>query len=228
MKYHLGLCIILWFYKSLTATFTFGQIANSPYSSQGYGEPHFTNNVREVGMSGLSTVDASPLFINQQNPALLQHNKLTIFDAGLFVEQRNSTWAHEKLFRSYGGNLMYLALGFPVSSRWTTSFQLSPLSYVNYQNRRVVTIDGADYSSSLLESQAEGGISHVSWANGFGIDKKGKISVGTSLGYAFGNLIYQSYSQIIDSLTGLDNMRVGIYEKLTLRGLVYKGGFFFD
>jgi len=203
-----------------------GQIGNSPYSVQGYGELHPTGNVRDIGMGGLA-INGSPLYINQQNPALLQQNKLTIFDAGYFAERRNISVAGEQQYKSNGGNLMYLILGFPVNKRWTTSFQLTPVSYVNYQNERLTPVEGQSQSFARLQTRGEGGFSRISWANGVGIDRKGKYSIGALLGYTFGNIENKAYTEIQDRLTFLDNTQVGIYEKMNARGIVYKGGIFF-
>src|SRR5687768_3056811 len=103
-----------------------GQSTASPFSTFGIGERYGNALANNQGMAGIGVSHPQFWYANNQNPALLIYNNLTVFNAGILVEQRKimGDSANET---TKGGNLNYLVTAFPVKrNRWTTSFALSP------------------------------------------------------------------------------------------------------
>lgn len=95
---------------------------NSPYSALGIGEPLGQANVTNLGMGGIGVSNASPFYLNSQNPALLaRRTRFTVFEVGLLGQSKQLSQRvldNQQTQRDFGANLNYLALAFPVSSRW--------------------------------------------------------------------------------------------------------------
>jgi len=63
-----------------------GQAAQSPFSTFGIGEKYGDAMIHNQGMGGLGIETPQYFFLNNQNPALLVYNTLTIFEAGIIFE----------------------------------------------------------------------------------------------------------------------------------------------
>ena len=110
----------------------------------------------------------------------------------------------------WGGNLQYLALGFPLrnavnraldreSNEWNAgmSFTLSPVTQVGYDIQLLDrSTPGVEQSTNILKGS--GGLTKFSW--GTGGRYKG-LSVGFDLGFVFGKII-NSRLVAFDSLAG--------------------------
>jgi len=110
-----------------------GQAARSPFTSLGIGEPYGNALINTQGMAGIGVSQPQYWFLNNQNPALLVYNNMTVFQAGMLVESRTirRDTASEK---AVGGNMNYLVTAFPIKpNRWTTSLGLMPYTTVKYK-----------------------------------------------------------------------------------------------
>src|SRR5689334_14303015 len=97
-----------------------GQAAQSPISTYGIGEPYGNALIHNQGMGGTGVAQPQFWFLNNQNPALLVYNGLTVFEAGIITESRTikSDTLTEK---TQAGNMNYLATAFPIKrNKWTT------------------------------------------------------------------------------------------------------------
>src|SRR5690349_14094243 len=113
--------------------------APSPFTTFGIGEPYGNALVNTQGMAGVGVSQPQYFYLNNQNPALLVYNTLTVFEAGMVAEQRKikADTSQEKVS---GGNMNYLITAFPIlpprrggtTARWTTSLGLMPMTSVNY------------------------------------------------------------------------------------------------
>src|SRR3990170_4385517 len=85
-----------------------GQAARSPFTTFGIGEPYGNALVNTQGMGGIGVSQPQFWYLNNQNPALLVYNNLTVFEAGAMGESRtiSSDTLSEK---NISGNLNYLA-----------------------------------------------------------------------------------------------------------------------
>ena len=148
------------------STLAMGQAARSPFSTFGIGEPFGNALIHNQGMGGIGVAQPQPWFINNQNPALLAYNYLTVFQAGVVGENR--TISNDTLSVENGnGNLNYLVTAFPVKrGRWSTSVGLMPFSRVNYKiqyEQAFVDVNNntIDSLSVPVTEQGSGGLSQL-------------------------------------------------------------------
>ena len=173
-------------------------LGNSPYSALGLGELLPATNIANIGMGGIGVSYASPFYLNSQNPALLaRRSRFTIFEVGILGQQKSISQLvrNEPITqRDFGGNLNYLALAFPLSSRWNTSISLRPYSYIDYQTRTYGRIDGTIYETQF-DYTGKGALNRASISNGVRLGKN--IYVGADASFIFGNVATSSNSQVL-------------------------------
>ena len=195
---------ILFLVSTLSTSFVRAQgLGNSPYSALGLGESYNQANAANFGMGSVGVSNASPFYLNLQNPALLaRRGRFTAFEVGLigqYKPQISQTRAGvTQSQRDFGANLNYVALAFPVSPRWAMSISLRPYSYVDYKTRsygRVLqnntnTIYEAEYIYS-----GRGALNKASYATGYRFGKA--IYVGADVSFLFGNLTNNSDARVL-------------------------------
>lgn len=173
-------------------------LGNSPYSALGLGELLPAANVTNLGMGGIGVSYASPFYLNSQNPALLaRRSRFTIFEVGLLGQQKTLSQIRsgdQQTQRDFGGNLSYLALAFPLSSRWNTAISLRPYSYVDYQTKTYGRVPNSIYETELIYS-GKGGINRASISNGVRLGKN--IYLGAEASFLFGNITTNSTSRVL-------------------------------
>lgn len=198
-------------------------LGNSPYSALGLGEQYGEANVTNMGMGGLGVSNASPFFLNSQNPALLaRRTRFTIFEVGLLgqsrqLAQRNAAQSN------FGGNLSYVALAFPISSRWNSSISLRPYTYVDYQTSQQGLIGSPTSYLTQYTYTGRGGLTRASFSNGVRVSKT--IYVGAEASFVFGNIISSSDSQV-GSLTAqqIPNLMLSRTNRTNYHDLIYRIG----
>lgn len=167
--------------------------APSPYTTFGVGEPYGNALANSQGMAGVGVSQPQWWFLNNQNPALLVYNTLTVFEAGLVAENRRikSDDASEKVS---GGNLNYLITAFPIlpgkrpgsTSRWTSSLGLMPLTSVKYKLRYADEIGGS-IEEAIITEEGSGGLTQLFWSNGIRLNDD--FSVGAKISYVFSSIV---------------------------------------
>ena len=170
----------------------FGQSARSPVTRYGIGEPYGNALIHNQGMGGIGVSQPQFWFANNQNPALLVFNKLTLFEAGIHGEKRtikNDTVNESNI----GGTLNYLVTVFPVKvNKWTTSIGLMPYSNIDYgleypdSVRDVNTGIANDSVYQSVLDKGFGGLSQFYWSNGVRITRD--MSIGLKAAFIFGSL----------------------------------------
>lgn len=162
------------------------QVAKSPFSYVGIGDYYGNALAHNQGMAGVGVSNPQYYYLNNQNPALLVFNRVTVFEAGLIGEKR-TVKGNGSSESSVNGNLNYLMLGFPVKyNKWSTSIGLAPYSAVNYKHNYVDNIEGSTTKVNVTET-GSGGINQLSWSNGVSLHKD--FSVGLKASYLFGSII---------------------------------------
>jgi hypothetical protein len=173
-------------------------LGNSPYSALGLGELIPPANVANLGMGGVGVSYASPFYLNSQNPALLaRRSQFTIFEVGLLGQQKTISQLRrneQQTQRDFGGNLSYLALAFPLSSRWNTAISLRPYSYVDYQTKTYGRIPGTIYETEIVYT-GSGGLNKASFSNGVRLGKN--IYLGAEAALLFGNITNSSDARVL-------------------------------
>mgnify|MGYP000878035215 CR=1 FL=1 len=183
---------------------------NNPYSRFGLGNPSSTTFTQQTGMGGLTAAYTDAYQLNPENPASLAFLRSTAFETGLFA-QRSKLRSDASDLTDWRGNLTHLALGFPlkspinevldkVKSPWSygMGFSLTPYTTLGYTTEQTGTEPGiGSYKTAFSGS---GGLYKFKW----GLAAKHKnLSFGANLGYLFGKLNYESYTDVTsDSLPG--------------------------
>lgn len=194
-------------------------LGNSPYSALGLGEEYTSANVTNMGMGGLGISNASPFFLNSQNPALLaRRTRFTIFEVGVLGQSRSVAQGNQSQ-KSFGANLGYLALAFPLSSRWNSSISLRPYSYVDYQTSQTSAVAGSNYSSAYLYS-GKGAINRASFSNGVRLTKN--VYVGAEASFLFGNITNNATAQVVSNGSG--SLELLNIDHISYRNIIYRLG----
>lgn len=171
----------------ISAANVWGQAASSPFTGFGIGEPYGNALIQNQGVGGIGVSQPQVWYLNNQNPALLVYNTLTVFQVGILGERRTikSDTSNEK---STGGNLNYLVMAFPVKiNKWTTSIGLMPYTNVNYglqYTKQIPDQTGAPVDTATVIETGTGGLTQVYWSNGVRLTKE--MSVGLKASYLFG------------------------------------------
>ncbi len=172
-------------------------LGNGPYSSLGLGELYGSSNIANLGMGGIGISNSSNFYLNSQNPALLaKRQRFTIFEVGLVGQTKSLTQfvnGNQQSQRVIGGNLNYIALAFPGSSRWNMAISLRPYSYVDYSTQQFTTIPGSTYMSEY-DNTGKGALNRASYASGVRFGKN--VYLGAEASYIFGNITTSSVARV--------------------------------
>jgi len=164
----------------------FSQVAKSPFSYAGIGDYYGNALAHNQGMAGLGISNPQYYYLNNQNPALLVFNRVTVFEAG-FIGESRTVKGNGNSEKNFNGNLNYLIMGLPiVRNKWSSSFGLSPYSSVNYKLNYKDEIIGSADSVNVTET-GSGGINQLFWSNGVVLNED--FSIGLKATYLFGSII---------------------------------------
>lgn len=178
-------------------------LGNSPYSALGIGEPYSQANITNLGMGSVGISNANAFHLNLQNPALLARRaRYTVFEVGIIGQYKPQVSQYQagaaQSQRDFGANLNYIALAFPASSRWTTSLNLRPYTYVDYQSRVYDRVPNTIYEVQKTYS-GKGAVNKASFTNGFRFGKN--VYVGVDASFLFGNVTNNSDSRLLINST---------------------------
>lgn len=207
-----------------TSMEVWGQAARSPFTTFGIGEPYGNALIHNQGMGGTGVAQPQYWFLNNQNPALLVFNTLTVFEAGIVGERR--TLSGESINeKSTGGNMSYLVTAFPIKvNRWTSSVGLMPYTNVDFGFQTTSILDDGEETEQIETEEASGGLTQLYWSNGVRLTPD--ISVGLKAAYLFGP-IDNVYSNVIIR-DGLLPYTVSVEEKTSVSDFNFGLGFSFS
>ncbi|NJN41270.1 MAG: hypothetical protein HC811_02545 [Flammeovirgaceae bacterium] len=210
---------------ALIESMVFAQAARTPYSSFGIGEYFGPAMVHNQGMAGVGISNPQYWFLNNQNPALLPFNTLTVFEAGYIGEVRKVK-GNESEERNGNGNLNYLALGVPVKpGRWSSSGGLMPYTNVNYKIEYLSSVVGSASDTIVVLETGSGGINEVFWSNGVRINKD--FSLGLKASYLFSS-IDNDYTNTLLSSDQISQYEVTLNEKQYYSDFTFTAGAAFN
>lgn len=203
----------------VAATEVSGQGSRSPFTTFGIGESYGNSLIHNQGMGGIGVAQPQAWFLNNQNPALLVYNTLTVFEVGVVGESRSLS-GNGLTSKSKGGNMNYLAVAFPVKTfRWTTSIGLMPYSNVDFDFASIKT--AADGVTPILENEkGTGGLTQVYWSNGVRLTKD--ITIGAKAAYLFGPIDDTYSSTLMNGEPVL--FTTTVEEKISMKGFHLTGG----
>lgn len=197
MKVIKGLCLLGVCMLSGIAS---GQSVSSVYSNNGIGIPYYNGLPNNFGMGEIGLAMPEVFRLNYVNPAFLPLNSVTVFNVGMEMDRRQIA-SNDLDSRKVTGGLRYLSLAFPViGGKWTTGFALTPFSTVNTNTFSVKEFDDGVIANTTY--QGVGGLSSLSWSNGFAINRN--LFVGFRTSFLFGSIEDTEASFITGTINSYD------------------------
>ena len=194
------------------------QQSNSPYSYLGIGEAVTEAGSVNYMMGGLGVANASGLYINNLNPALLARNRYTLFEMGVNTEVKGLQ-SSSKRSNTTRGTIGPISLALPVSSRWTMLLGLRPSTNVDYSTFAVNKLDLLGKDSTTISYNGSGGLNKAVWSNGVRLNKN--VYVGLETSYTFGvinnDITTQNYSDG-------QNYQIKLADRTNYSGFIFKLG----
>ncbi|MCU0445747.1 MAG: hypothetical protein MUE85_12610 [Microscillaceae bacterium] len=180
------------------------ELGNSPYSKIGLGDLNTPTMSHQEGIGGTGASYMFPFLINHTNSALLSRlskTRNTIFEAGT-VAKLKELKEGDNTQRDFSGNLRYLAIAVPVSSRMGGVFGVAPYTSVNYQNTFVQPVFNSDFLADVTY-RGSGGITSLYAATGYEFTSnlradtlKHRFALGLKVNYLFGAVVDESISKL--------------------------------
>ena len=203
---------------TLGSLVSFGQATRSPFSVQGVGDIFDPALANHQGSAGLGISNPSIWHLNSLNPALLRYNALTVFGAGLLLENRTVSVDNQSE-TNFGSNANYFATAFPIkATRWSSAVGLTPYSRVNYRYDFEDQVDG-NGARVLVSESGTGGFNRFYWANGFSITRN--LSFGVTVSYLF-SAIEKDFANSVDELG--QSYDIAIQDRVSASDFVFNGG----
>lgn len=205
---------------------------NDPYSRLGLGSLLPVDFVAPASLGGLGAVYHDQYHLNLSNPAASSFLEYTSFEVSGFARfSKFKTSSGE--FDSWGGNMGYIALGFPLQNplnklterksspvTWGMSFGLVPNSQVAYQIQTVQEPITDDFVIST--HKGTGGTYKFLWNNSW---KYKNLSAGIGLGYMFGKISSEKRDEFANFALSYDNLFI---EEVSVGGLVWNLGAIYE
>lgn len=155
---------------------------SSSYSFYGIGETKFKGTTENRSMGGLSIFPDST-HVNLQNPAGFAGLKRITFS----VSGSYNTTKAESNFgegNSKNSSVDYIALGVPLTEKWSAGLGLMAYSAVGYRIQDETTV--SDDFITANEFQGTGGVNRVFFSSGYKLTKN--LSFGATVEYNFGQI----------------------------------------
>ena len=167
--------------------------SSSPYSSTGLGENTFNGTQATRHMGGLDVFTDS-IHANLANPASYGFLKFTTYSIGVnYINNYISDISESQ--NTDIASLDYLSVSIP-TKKFGFGFGIIPFTSIGY---RLQDVSELEDSNIFNRYEGSGGLNRAYFSLGIPISKN--ISIGSSLNYNFGNLLYRS-GQFVD---GIDN-----------------------
>ena len=167
-------------------------------------------------------------YLNNQNPALLVYNPITVFQAGAMGESR-TTSSDTLSEKNLGGNLNYLATAFPIKyNKWTTSVGLMPYTSVNYDvEYQDFALDDEGVIRDTLNAResGSGGLTQFYWANGVRLTKT--LAVGIRAAYIFGPIETKYLNRTTNDEQSIPYL-ISVNEKTVVKDFLFTTGLSFS
>ncbi len=167
---------------------------SSPYSFYGLGDVKFrgTHDVRSMGGLGIAY---DSIHVNLLNPATYSRLKTTNFAVG-GTSTFNDFSNEEKREQAQRTTIDYLAVGFPLGTKFGATFGLMPFSSVGYK----IQNQTSDSDTRSSKYNGEGGINRV--FAGAAYNFSDYLSAGLNIEYNFGSIETETAIFIPDVILG--------------------------
>ena len=189
----------------------------SPYTRFGYGVIADRSFGAGRSMGGIGYGLRSSQQINPMNPASysIMDSLTFLFDIGATIQYsllKDETNSHKNI----SGNLMHVAMQFPLSRTIAMSAGILPYSHTGYN---FTVINNDDEISHIDHLSGNGGLNEVYIGLSIDIWKK-RLALGANLGYLFGAIEHKS--DVIYAKSDVSNLYT--MEKMKLHDLKYEFG----
>jgi len=191
----------------------------SPYTRFGYGMIADRSFGAGRSMGGIGYGLRSSKQINPMNPASYSSmDSLTfLFDVGASL-QLSLLNNEENSHRNLNGNLMYLAMQFPLSDRIAMSAGLLPYSHTGYT---MSVLNEKDEISHMDTYSGKGGLNDVYLGLSIDIWKK-RLALGANISYMFGTIEHNSAVSYYGGTQSISNLYTT--QKVNLRNFKFDVG----
>jgi len=213
--------ILLFFAEKSSAQLTSQAVTtSSSYSYFGLGESIYNGTAENMGKGGLGVAVVSLLSPTFNNPATFYHSKLTTFQVGVKLSEKQQITSTKKNW-SNNGALNYAQISFPIKKWWGSGIGILPTYGQGYEieKENIPTSFGeVNYSFNGI-----GSMNKLVWSNGinpfkwFSDSLAENFSLGLGVSYVFGN--NTKFNRIIYT----DFANNGFYNQIVTENNVYDG-----
>lgn len=212
-----ALVLVSFFLWPAAAAWAQPALGNNPLSRQGIGEFAPTLFSRNWGMGGAGAASPGTDHINLVNPGLLNYNRTTNFELGLYTR---TAWISDgtREQRFGGGGPQYLTFAFPVHKKVTIAAGLTPYTQLDYRTETVARIAGTTDSVGYGVN-GSGGTNRAFLAVGALLGKG--FSAGLEASYLFGTVTNRQETSILPAYS---NLRTAQTQTLYFRDFLFKPG----
>jgi hypothetical protein len=203
------------------------QNTSSPYSRFGLGDLSSTSFGQFQALGGSYIGIRTPSHLNFNNSAsFTSFDTLTFnyeFGAhGSMITRKTASLEQSKS----GGNVSYIAAGFPITNWWAAGFALLPFSTVGYEIQNTSSFVDTYGETQLYQTyySGSGGLNQVLINNAFMY--KDVVSLGVNLKYLFGTIDNTRVINFIedDGTTDSDYFTTKYSDKLIVSDFIYDLG----
>ena len=176
---------------------------HSPFSVIGIGEIEMRDFGRTAAMGNTGIGLQSENFLNRRNPAALTRIdtlKFIIDVSAAFKLSEFKSGAKSHITNNF--NFKTLAAGVRLSSKWTSSVGLKPVSSVGYNMKAQQYEEGSVNTYKDFFSSGEGGINSFYWAHAY--EFFNGFSLGATVAYMFGNITHNRNIDAMSEVTRLN------------------------
>jgi hypothetical protein len=201
---------------------------NDILSRLGIGSAVPQDFIASQAMGGLGASYYDIHQLNLVNPAASSFLQLTSFEVGGFARRSKLSLPNNADYSAWGGNISYIALGFPLQNplntltsndpsrlKWGMSLGLVPQTQVAYDIQNTFT----QPDTILASYEGTGGTYKFIWNNSV---RYKNLSAGLGLGYMFGKLSYNHQEDFQDYLFSSYSNRSS--NQYSVKGLTWNAG----
>lgn len=207
---------------------------NSPVSRFGIGNYLPASYAAQSGMGGFGAAFRDPFQMNFINPASFGSLRAASYEGSFYIK-RADLLTDTSSAHFWGGNLQYLALGFPMQSsinelmerrkrpfRWGAGISVQPYSLVAYDILDSGPHPGIDSATVNNEYDGRGGTYKFLLSNGW---RYKNFSLGISTGFLFGKILNQrgvSFDNLANAYNDL------FLDEISMSGFIWNAGGQYD
>jgi hypothetical protein len=194
------------------------QSAENSLSIYGAGYQDTNLSIRGFSMGDAGSAAPTAINANFYNPAMLTFAPYTQLEVGYYIDRRDQT-LNDVQQLSFGGNLGYFSLAFPVTRNYRMGLSLRPLGTSDFEFENTFRIEGDGQGTFTERRTQTGSISKFDLKQAYFLGKG--LSVGLETAFLFGNKIIDSFIFYDGVISNFNN---AIKRQTNYKGLSIKPG----